>query len=514
MKDKNIILKFILLTLCATCSCSGGNNGENSGNTAPPSISFEGETISYDWYTPVIADINNDSYLEALGTINDGSGNLTAVPYTTLRLSSLFADGRVNRDCRVADFNGDGYPDIVCNTYSPSEAYSTISAGCNGDYNPESKARLFFNNGDGTFTESDAFGQLNIRGFGETILVADFNNDGALDIFLPYYSQCSPNEHSYLLINDVHGVFYDVSTSAGVDLRNRSVNLRVEGAQALDFNLDGWIDFYVAGHLFMNNGDLTFNDVREELGLPELFDEGIKFLDWNNDGYLDLIIHHPSTGPALYEFDGQRFSATNVIPSYSYDESYGMNIYDLNNDGWEDIFTAGGNTYDTIILLNNNGNGFERSGATAMDLWGNDLIAFGDIDKDGRIDVIKRVCPSGNSIEGAAAATDGGLNYYRNTTAVSDKSFFYIEVVGASGEKNQQGRVVKIHPLENHETVFTRVVDSGSGFMAQNQYELLVGTPYSGAHAVEVFFSNRTVEFNINPGENKRVYQDGRIESF
>ncbi|MDO8444901.1 MAG: VCBS repeat-containing protein [Deltaproteobacteria bacterium] len=513
MKDKSIILKFILLTLFATCSCSGGGNGEDSENTAPPSISFEGETISYDWYTPVIVDINNDGYLEALGTINDGSGSLTAVPYTTLGLSSLFADGRVNRDCRVADFNGDGYPDIVCNTYSPSEAYSTISAGCNGDYNPESKARLFFNNGDGTFTESDAFSQLYIRGFGETILVADFNNDGALDIFLPYYSQCSPNEHSYLLINDGHGVFYDVSTSAGIGLKNRPVNLRVEGAQALDFNLDGWIDFYAAGHLFMNNGDLTFNDVREELGLPELFDEGIKFLDWNNDGYLDLVIHHPSTGPALYEFDGQMFNPADVVPSYSYEESYGMNIYDLNNDGREDIFASGGSLHDTVILLNN-GKGFERSKPTEMDSWGNDIIAFADIDRDGRIDVIKRVLPTDNSTEGVIEGTEGGLNYYRNNSSIPENSFFYLEVVGSNGERNQQGRVVKIIPQRDGNVTFTRVIESGSGYMAQNQYELLVGTPYTESHSVQVFFPGSVVEFIINPGERKRVFQDGRIESY
>lgn len=513
MKDKNIILKFILLTLCATCSCSGGNSGEDSGNTAPPSISFEGETISYDWYTPVIADINNDGYLEALGTINDGIGNLTAVPYTILGLSSLFTDGRVNRDCRVADFNGDGYPDIVCNTYSPSEAYSAISAGCDGDYNPESKARLFFNNGDGTFIESDEFRQLNIRGFGETILVADFNNDGTLDIFLPYYSQCSPNEHSYLLTNDGHGVFYDISTSAGIDMRNRPVNLRVEGAQALDLNLDGWIDFYVAGHLFMNNRNLTFTDVREELGLPDLFDEGIKFLDWNNDGYLDLVIHHPNSGPTLYEFDGRRFNPADVIPSYSYEESYGMNIYDLNNDGREDILTSGGNLYDAVILLNN-GTSFERSGATAMDLWGNDLMAFGDVDKDGRVDIIKRILPHGKATEGIIEGSEGGLAYYRNKSLTPENSFIYLEILGYNGERNQQGRVIKIMPTNHNNITYTRVVDSGSGYMAQNQYELLIGTPYNEPHRVQVYFSSGLLEFEVESGERKRVYQDGRVERY
>jgi len=53
----------------------------------------------------------------------------------------------------------------------------------------------------GTFTESVAFTDMKLRGLhGETILVADFNNDGCLDIFWPQCTACGPNEQNYLLI--------------------------------------------------------------------------------------------------------------------------------------------------------------------------------------------------------------------------------------------------------------------------------------------------------------------------
>jgi uncharacterized repeat protein (TIGR01451 family) len=450
-------------------------------------ISFTGETINYAGYTPSVADLNGDGWLDVLGTMNNGNNVLVPISADAMGLQNLFSPGRVHRDARVADFNGDGYPDIVANTYS--------SIGAN-----DSVAMLYFNNGNGTFTEEPQFTQLAIKGYGETIVVADFDNDNDLDIYLPYYSHNSASEHSYLLINDGSGQFIDIADSAGVSLRNRPMILQPEGAQAIDFNLDGWIDFYVSGHLFQNNGNLTFTDVRSDRGLPERFDEGIKFLDWNNDGYMDLIIHHPTTGPALYQFNGATFNFSNVIPSYAYSQSYGLNIYDLNNDGREDIFTSGGTSNNTMILLNN-GNGFERSNPTQMDFWGNDLIAFGDINRDGRIDVLKR-------------SLGEGLKYFRNTTSVPQQSFLYVDVVGLNGERNQQGRVVRITPQNHPATTFTRVVDGGSGYMAQNQYELLVGTSFVEPHIVQVYSSGRVIEFEMMPGEKRRVFQDGTISPY
>lgn len=501
--------------------CDGGGGGPSGPQTTPIlPISFSGTSIAYDSYTPAVYDYRNaDTYIEPLGLQNDGSGNLTNVSAATLGLSSLFAVGRVNRDCRTADFNGDGLPDIVCNTYSPEEAYTTnpaltfpVSTYCTDvvlSYSANSIAMLFFNNGGGTFTEDSAFSAKAIKGFGETIIVADFNNDGFLDLFLPYYSQCSTNEHSYLLINDGVGSFTDISVAAGVDLRNIPLLYRVEGAQALDINNDGWIDFYVGSHFFINNGvsgctgaapcSPTFTDQRAALGLPLMFDEGLKFLDWNNDGFIDLVLHHPTTGPALYQYDGTSFAQANIIPSFTYKNSFGMNIYDLNNDGKEDIFLSGGSLNNTVILLNN-GTGFQRANSTAMDAWGNDMLAFGDINKDGRIDVLKR--------------WGGNLMSFHNDTAIPDDNFLSIEVVGANDEKNQQGRIVKITPQNHTDIIFTRIMDSGSGFMAQNQYDLLVGTPYPEAHTVKIYYSTGMVQFTMNPGDRKRVHPDGTVVAY
>ncbi|MBS0150368.1 MAG: VCBS repeat-containing protein [Nitrospira sp.] len=475
---------------------------------------------------PAVYDYRNaDGYVEPLGLQNDGSGILTNVSAMTLGLSPLFSIGRVNRDCRLADFNGDGFTDLVCNTYSPAEVYTVnlptagesemgpICTDASASFMADSVALLFLNNQNGAFTEDRSFTRKAIRGYGETIVVADFNNDGFLDIFLPYYSHCSKNEHSYLLINDGNGNFTDIADNAGVALRGISVFFRVEGAQALDFNNDGWMDFYVGGHFFINNQCIgeschpTFSDQRAALGLPLLFDEGVKFLDWNNDGLIDIVVHHPETGPTLYQFNGRMFEQLHVIPTFhsgTYNNSYGMNIYDLNNDGTEDIFLSGGSsTHErkTVILLND-GTSFQRANETLMDGWGGDIIAFGDTNKDGRIDVIKRIVETGM------------LAHFRNETTMPVDTSLSIDVVGSTGEKNQQGRVVKITPQHHTNITFTRIVDSGSGFMAQNQYDLLVGTPYPEAHTAKVYFHTGMVQFVINPGERKRVYPNGTVVDY
>lgn len=529
----NGALQFCLaLVIILLTGCGGGGDGGGDVLSPPADplpladsmpllpINFSGTTVNYDAYTPTISNYYNfDAYPEPLGLQNDGIGNLTALAANTLGLGALFQLGRVNRDCRMADFNLDGFPDVVCNTYSPAEAYATdpnssidtICTDAADSYSPSSTAMLFFNNKDGTFIEDKAFTNKAIKGYGETIVTADFNNDGHLDIFMPYYSHCSNNEHSYLLINDGTGHFTDVADSAGVALRNISVFFRVEGAQALDFNNDGWIDFYVGGHFFINNqctGEScypTFSDQRAALGLPLLFDEGVKFLDWNNDGAIDIIVHHPTTGPTLYQFNGTTFELSDVmppLPSGTYVRSYGMNIYDLNNDGKEDVFLAGGSSIEErkAVILLNDGTGFQRANETLIDGLSNDIIAFGDTNKDGRIDVMTR--------------NGGVLAHFQNETATPFNSFISLEIVGENGEKNQQGRVVKITPQNHTDIIFTRIVDSGSGFLAQNQYDLLVGTPYPETHAVQVHYNTGMVQFVINPGEKKRVYPNGTVVDY
>ena len=267
----------------------------------------------------------------------------------------------------------------------------------------------------------------------------------------------------------------------------------------MDFDGDGWIDLYVGGHFFFNNGDMTFTDRREALGLPELFDEGVKFLHWNDDGRLDLIIHHPDTGPRLFEFDGSVFVERSAFSPQSYFDSYGVNAYDLDNDGHEDVITSGGLRCETIVHPTK-GTGSSACRCPRSTLcygWG--AAAFADIDRDGRIDLAY-----------ADFVDSTRLGYFMNQTASANGSFT-VDVRGEGGRANQFGRVMRAWPASRPDVVFTRVVDGGSGYMSQNQYPILVGTPFAEPHHVEVRYAGGTVAFDTVPGLTARVLPDGTV---
>jgi hypothetical protein len=339
-----------------------------------------------------------------------------------------------------------------------------------------------------------------IRGWGETIVAADFDNDGDVDVFLPFYSHNSPDEHSYLLKNDGTGHFTDISDAAGVALRNVPASHRVEGAQAVDYDDDGWLDLYVGGRLFHNNGNGTFTDVTDAVGLPGTFDEGAKFLDWNNDGRLDLIIHHPDNGPTLWEFDGTHFVQRDVLPHYKFEDAYGLNIGDLNGDGREDLVISGGTPGTPTILLNA-GDHFERDPISLVELVPYQLSSIADFDHDGRLDLY---------------LTDGfGIRIQaRNITPNATRQTIVIDVVDAAGRHNQFGRVVRLRPDIAPGVTFTRVVDGGSGLLSQTPYPITLPTPYRGTHHVSVRFASGTVAFDAKPGQRIRVFENGQTQLY
>jgi hypothetical protein len=515
-----------------------------------------------------------------VGTANDGSGNLIELDFMQIGLYSIEVYPRIPYDIRAADFNGDGIPDVISSVYSPT--------------NVASWAYLYFGNTDGTFTQDAGFGMQYLgpdgpgfRGRTETIVVADFNNDGAVDIFLPTYTYLDSNYdlggdptydragpppnvynalQSFLLLNDGTGKFVERAVAAGVSMHSTLSGIspdstdpfgnQPEGAQAVDFNMDGLIDLYAGGHLFINQGVDDqgvphFKDMAAAWGLTQavlrapppwapdashaipttvlVTDEGAKFLDWNNDGRLDLLLFRWDWGSAhgarLFEFTGTQFferqlavtipTATckhpvaGTVPFFSSprttvtdEHGAGINVYDLDNDGLEDVLVSGDNTGSAIFR--NNGCGFTEvsAGELASMPGGSGGMALADLDGNGSIDVIY-------------PASDG-VAYYENTRVQGHS--FTVEVDGPKGEHNQFGRVIQVFPPGTSQ-IYTRVVDGGSGYLTQNQYPILVGTPYSGTHTVKVYFAPLAkcvyggppchaaiLTFSISPGQRASAY--------
>lgn len=501
-------------------------------------VEFTPVSTAY-WGPMPVADIDGDGCPDLFSVLGNCNGGFTPESESSIGLGTLRDNGRAYRDVRFADFNGDGVPDAIANVYSCDVA------ACGGN-DTNSQILLFFGNGDGTYTEDPAFTAMNVPGggYGETIVVADFNNDGCLDIFLPKYTFYDPSEHDFLLINDCRGNFADVADSAGVAQRNVNEFLRPEGAQALDINGDGWIDLYAGSQLFINNGDLTFtnvgvtDDVGGETapspwGLPAQMDEGAKFIDWDNSGQLSLVLN-AIDGIRVFKFDGfSQFIEQNVIPSIYMNESWGLTAADADGDGRTDLVVAGGidqsvesnpayaelrtqlaqakeagdldmdetlNTSTTPNalpqLLVNRGqfviHDFYDDGLTPSTRGWNDLQTFADFDFSGTMDFATR------SYSVAILMSEA-----------TSRDNIIISVLGAHGEQNQQGRVVRLTPDARPSVTMTQVVDSGSGYMSNGPYDLTFATPYPGAYTVSVRFADAIYTTIARSGDHVTMYANG-----
>ena len=504
-----------------------------------------------EWGAMAIADINGDGCVDVLNARGDCHGNFTVMNSTTMGLAALGANGRKYRDLRYADLNGDGIVDLISNVYSDI-----------GDPN----SQVLFLRGTGNdvngvphFVVDTDFLNLNIRGYGETVVIADFNGDGYLDVFLPQYSMNTPQEHSWMLINDGTGHFTDVSDLTGVAsdpeatvaLRGIPSLCRIEGAQAADVNGDGRIDLYAASHLFLNqgndvNGVPHFLDLGPRIepssfqvgtlpyyvctvttpspvGLPLFHDEGVKFFDFDNSGRLTLLIDGAESiedggdGVGVFTLDGlgNFIDHSDAIPHFYMSSSWGIQTADVDGDGLPDILLIGGcdasfdptpenpncavagNPHVPPHLLLHRGIQFVQHdfyqddvAPTSVTWW--DSPAAADFDLNGAMDLALR---------------SNSLTPFMNQAASFDT--IIVSVVGANNEHNQAGRVVHVTPLLRPSVVMSQIVDGGSGYLANNQYDLTFATPYPGAYTISVRFAGGSFTATAHSGDHVTMRANG-----
>ena len=175
------------------------------------------------------------------------TGAFAALDLAAAGLDGLFAAGRVNGDSRFVDVNADGKPDI----------YSDVRSAANVT---DSRAILHVNQGNGSFLEEASVAALGIGGQGGTVVAADFDNDGDVDIFAPHDWSGSDGGRNWLLVNNGAGSFTDNAAAAGTASGPGGAAYVPGGGQAVDFNEDGRVDLLFGSRLMVNNGDGTFSD--------------------------------------------------------------------------------------------------------------------------------------------------------------------------------------------------------------------------------------------------------------
>ena len=282
------------------------------------------------------------------------------------------------------DYDRDGRLDLFVANYAkfsyehgPHCDYQGMRTYCAQVAYQGERPTLFHNNGDGTFTDVTAqsgLGKLIGRALG--VVAVDANDDGWTDLFVA--RDASPN---LLLINQHDGTFKDIALTAEVALSIDGNARAGMGVDAGDVNGDGRPDFIVTDFndethaLFLNAGNAPYREWTRESGLAALTHTfvgwGAHFIDFNNDGNLDLVLvdGHINQAiertrvdvsykepPLLLENDGKaNFTNVEEAAGSVFSNRYlgrGLAVGDYDNDGGVDVVFTRLN--DTPILLHNN----------------------------------------------------------------------------------------------------------------------------------------------------------------
>jgi hypothetical protein len=175
---------------------------------------------------------------------------------------------------------------------------------------PGEHDHLFHNNGDGTFSDvSVKAGVSDPRGYyGFASVFVDVDDDGWLDLAV-----ANDSVPKYLYRNKHDGTFEDISYLSGFALNDEGREQAAMGIAVGDYNRDGKLDFYVTNFsddyntLYRNDGDASFSDVSARAGIAALtipfLGWGTGFLDYDNDGLLDIFVANGHVYPGVDQQD-------------------------------------------------------------------------------------------------------------------------------------------------------------------------------------------------------------------
>jgi enediyne biosynthesis protein E4 len=428
-------------------------------------------------------DYDNDGFVDLFVTFwghdvllhNNGDGTFTDV---TRKAGLWHDDVRWSTGCSFVDYDRDGRLDLFIAHYvdldlphtpEPGSGATCVWKGMPVMCGPRglkgTHSELYHNNGDGTFTDvSVASGVAKTDAYYcFTALTGDFDNDGWPDIFVSCDS--TPN---LLFHNNHNGTFTETAVEAGVAFNDGGREQAGMGADAVDYDGDGWLDIVKTNFsddtatLYRNNRDGTFSDVTSAAGLAR----NSQFLGW------------------------------------------GTLFVDIDNDGWPDIFMANGHVYPELdnkglglnstfrerkLLYWNEHNGRFRdisleSGAGITTPFNSHGVAAADFDNDGAVGILVN-----NSHDRPSLLKNLG----------DHGNWILLKLEGTKSNRDGVGARVALRVGDHQQS---QEVRSGGGYISQSDFRLHFGLgKATKADSIEIRWPSGVVQHFENVAGNRVV---------
>ena len=311
------------------------------------------------------------------------------------------------------DYDNDGWPDIFLVNGSDWPSHTA----------KHTTPKLYHNNHDGTFTDVTHKAGLDVEMYGIGVAVGDYDNDGYDDLFVTAYGQ------SRLFHNNGNGTFTDVTQKAGLS----QVNEFSTSAAWVDYDKDGRLDLVVGNYvqwspendlyctmdgknksyctpesykgssvrLWHNDGGGKFSDVTQKAGLGEPTSKtlGVAVLDYDNDGWPDLLFSNDTQPNKLYRNDRNgTFTEKAVVAGVAFSEDgvaragMGVDTFDYDRSGNTSLLITNFSN-QMISLYHNEGKGLFVDEAPQSEVGRASLLTLGfgcfffDYDLDGWPDI-------------------------------------------------------------------------------------------------------------------------------
>ncbi len=372
---------------------------------------------------------------------------------------------RWNTGCAFLDYDRDGQLDLFVANYidfDPKTAplpesgpclYHGLMVACGPPGLQGGKNILFHNNADGTFTDvSEKSGILKTSGtYGLGVLVADFDNDGWPDIYV-----ANDSTSSALYKNNHDGTFTDVAIEAGVAYSPDGKPQAGMGVSAADYDCDGNLDLVktnFAGDtasLYRNMGKMVFDDQTFQAGIGKVtrfLGWGVGFLDFDNDGWSDILITNGHVYPEVGESDAEAGYRERKV------------LYrNLGNRKFVDVTMDAGSG----ILEKVPGRG----------------CAFGDFDNDGDVDILVNCVNDFPQL----LRCDSGLK----------NNWLKVKAVGVKSNRSAIGARVLCTSAGDHRQMDE--VRSGGSYISQNDLRIHFGLGKAEKADIEIHWPSGVVD--------------------